>query len=99
VSTGGLTLHDVDDLVSFFDHRRVHFGIMHCVAVYPTPIDQLELNQIQTLRNRFPGKVIGFSTHEGPDDLTPVHVAVAKGAEMLERHVGIQTDTVALNAY
>jgi sialic acid synthase SpsE/mannose-6-phosphate isomerase-like protein (cupin superfamily) len=98
-STGGLTLKEVDDLVSFFDHRRIHFAIMHCVSIYPTPRDKLQLNQVEVLRRRYPTKTVGFSTHEPPDDLVPVCVAVAKGARILERHVGLETDAIKLNAY
>lgn len=98
-STGGLTWKQIDDLVSFFDHRRVHFAIMHCVSIYPTPDEQLQLNQIELLRRRYRDKVIGFSTHERPDDTSPVLVAVAKGARMLERHVGVEADAFRLNAY
>jgi len=98
-STGGMDWKQIDDLVSFFDHRRVHFAIMHCVAIYPTPDDQLQLQQIQMLQDRYPNKVIGFSTHEPPDAMGPVQIAVAKGARILERHVGVVTDTVRLNAY
>ncbi len=99
VSTGGLTWKQIDDLVSFFDHRRVHFAILHCVAVYPTPDEQMQLNQVELLRRRYPDKVVGFSTHEPPDALGPVYVAVAKGASILERHVGVATETVKLNGY
>lgn len=98
-STGGLTLKEIDDLVSFFEHRRVHFAIMHCVAIYPTPDERMQLHQVEALRARYPNRVIGFSTHERPDDTVPVAVAVATGARMLERHVGIATDTIKLNAY
>jgi len=98
-STGGMTWKQVDDLVSFFDHRRVHFAIMHCVSIYPTPNEHLQLDRIRMLSERYPRKVVGFSTHEPPDALAPVQVAVAKGARMLERHVGIQTDSIKLNAY
>jgi sialic acid synthase SpsE/mannose-6-phosphate isomerase-like protein (cupin superfamily) len=98
-STGGVTLKEIDDLVSFLDHRRVHFAIMHCVSIYPTPDDRMQLNQIELLRTRYPKTTIGFSTHERPDELMPVAVAVAKGARMLERHVGVETDTIKLNGY
>ncbi len=98
-STGGLGWREMDDLVSFFDHRRVHFAIMHCVSIYPTPDEQLQLNQIDLLKRRYPAKVVGFSTHEVPSDVSPAYVAVAKGAQMLERHVGAETDTIKLNAY
>jgi N-acetylneuraminate synthase len=98
-STGGLTWKQIGYLVSFFDHRRVHFAIEHCVSIYPTPTDKLQLGQIELLCRRYPDKIIGFSTHEDPDDLAPVQVAVAKGAQILERHVGVETDEIQLNAY
>jgi len=99
VSTGGLTLEQIDDLVSFFDHKRVQLALEHCVSIYPTPADQLRLNQIELLSRRYPKLAIGFSTHEDPADLVPVTVAVAKGARILERHAGIPTEQITLNAY
>jgi N-acetylneuraminate synthase len=51
------------------------------------------------IRRRHPNIPVGFSTHERPDDLEPVVAAVAKGAELLERHVGIGTADIPLNAY
>ncbi|MDZ4816285.1 MAG: N-acetylneuraminate synthase family protein [Verrucomicrobiota bacterium] len=98
-STGGLTFQQIDDLVSFFDHRRVEFAIMHCVSIYPTPDEHLELNQIDQIKRRYRDKVVGYSTHEVPADTTPVIAAVAKGALILERHVGIETEKTKLNAY
>ena len=98
-STGGLQISDIDDLVSFFDHRGVEFAIMHCVSIYPTPNELCNLSVIETLTSRYPGKVIGWSTHENPDETAPIQVAYAKGARLFERHVGIETDTIKLNAY
>jgi len=98
-STGGLTIKNIDDVVSFFNHRGVDFAIMHCVSIYPIPNDKFALNQIDVLRERYPERVIGWSTHENPDDTVPVQIAVAKGARMFERHVGVETETIKLNAY
>ncbi|MCZ6800468.1 MAG: N-acetylneuraminate synthase family protein [Nitrospirae bacterium] len=98
-STGGLTLEDIDNVTSFFQHRAVQFALMHCVSIYPTPDEMLALNQIHMLRNRYPNIPIGWSTHENPDDTIPVQIAVAFGAKLFERHVGIETETVKLNAY
>lgn len=98
-STGGLSLDDVDDLVSFFDHRKVEFALMHCVSIYPTPTDAVHAGQVAFLRNRFPGKTVGYSGHEDPDDFLPVKVATALGAELFERHVGVPTSEITLNAY
>lgn len=99
VSTGGLSLHDVDAVVSFMQHRAVDFALMHCVSIYPTPDERMALHQIQVMKRRYPPLTIGWSTHEQPDDTVPVGIAVAKGAEMFERHVGVPTDAIKLNAY
>jgi len=98
-STGGLTTEDIDNVVSFFQHRAVHFALMHCVSIYPTPDEKLALNQIRTMRERYPNVVIGWSTHEDPSDTVPVGMALALGASMFERHVGVPTDEIQLNAY
>ncbi len=98
-STGGLTLEDIDNVVSFFQHRAVQFALMHCVSIYPTPDENLALHQIQTLRNRYPQIPIGWSTHENPEDTIPVQLAVALGAQLFERHIGVETADIKLNAY
>lgn len=99
VSVGGLRIDEIDRIVSFFEHRGVHFALMHCVAEYPTPSERMHLNQIEVFRNRYPGITIGFSTHEAPDNTAAVSVAYAKGARIFEKHVGIAADAVSLNAY
>ena len=42
---------------------------------------------------------IGWSTHEDQDATEPVQIAMAKGAELFERHVGMNTDKYKLNQY
>lgn len=98
-SAAGSSLQDVDRVVSFFKHRKIKLAMMHCVAEYPTPDEHLEMNQITLYKNRYPDLHVGFSTHEAPDDMEPVKIAVAKGAEIFEKHVGVETDTIKLNGY
>ena len=98
-STGGLSLDEIDNIVSFSEHRALNAAIMHCVSLYPTPSEDLELHQIGLLRRRYPDFPIGWSTHEDPDDGDPVQVAVALGATLFERHVGLATDDIRLNKY
>lgn len=99
ISTAGLSMNQIDRIVSFFEHKRVHFALMHCVALYPTPFERLNLNRIEILKNRFPDVPIGFSTHEHTDNYSAIRVAYAKGARLFERHVGVPTDKYKLNAY
>jgi len=99
ISTAGLSMNKIDRLVSFLEDHGTRFALMHCVALYPTPKEKLNLNQIAVLSERFPRVPIGFSTHEDPDNLDAVRVAYAKGARLFERHVGVATDKYKLNNY
>jgi len=98
-STGGLTLDEIDALYSFFMHRGVDFAFMHCVSIYPTPAEDLQLNQIDLFLKRYPDVTVGWSTHEEQDETAPIQIAYAKGARMFERHVGIENDKIKLNKY
>jgi len=99
VSTGGSSLKDVDDIVTFFANRNIPLGINHCVSLYPTEDSELELNQIDFLRNRYPDNTIGFSSHEYSNWSNSMFIAYAKGARMFERHIDIQTDGVKVSPY
>lgn len=98
-STGGSSLKDIDDLVTFFENRRIPLAINHCVSLYPSEDSQLELNQIDFLRNRYPGITIGFSTHEYHDWTSSIMIAYAKGARTFERHIDIDADGIAVSPY
>jgi sialic acid synthase SpsE/D-lyxose ketol-isomerase len=98
-STAGAGLSDIDKVVSFLAHRNKDFAIMHCVGEYPTADEKLHINQINLLQQRYPGVRIGFSTHEDPSNTDIVKMAVAKGATIFEKHVGVETEKYALNAY
>ncbi|MFA7403408.1 MAG: N-acetylneuraminate synthase family protein [Pelobacteraceae bacterium] len=98
-STAGAQLEDIDRVISFFTHRGKEFVIMHCVGEYPTADDHLHLSQIDFLKERYPGIRIGFSTHEDPANTDIIKIAVAKGASVFEKHVGVPTDSCPLNAY
>lgn len=98
-STAGATQEDVDNVTSFFLHRSKNLTLMHCVAEYPTPDTNLHISRIDALLQRYPDVRIGFSTHEAPDRNEPVMLALAKGATVFEKHVGLPTGQYALNAY
>lgn len=98
-SLAGASIDDIDKMVSFFDHRQKDYTLMHCVGLYPVQDDHLQLNQLDVLRNRYPGVKIGYSTHEHPDNRDAVKIAIAKGARVFEKHAGIETKEFRLNAY
>jgi len=99
VSTGGASIKEIDKVVQLMRDHKVDLALEHCVSIYPTPSDKLQLNQIGILRERYPDLPIGWSTHEDPEDTITVQLATAKGATLFERHVGLSTSTVQLNRY
>ena len=99
VSSGGASEKNLDDIVTFFEKRNIPLAINHCVALYPTENHGLELNQIDYLINRYPGHVIGLSTHEYKDWQASMYISYAKGARTWERHVDINADNVKVSPY
>jgi sialic acid synthase SpsE/quercetin dioxygenase-like cupin family protein len=99
ISVAGESLVEIDRVVAYFVHRKRELAVMHCVGEYPTPPENFQLNQIDLLRERYKVIPIGYSTHEPPDEFTAVQIAIAKGARLFEKHVGVPTDTVKLNGY
>lgn len=99
VSTGGSSLKDIDDLVKFFANRNIPLAINHCVSLYPSEDNELELNQIDFLKQRYPDNVIGFSTHEYRDWSNSLLIAYAKGARTFERHIDIDADGIPVSDY
>ena len=99
VSTGGCSLKDLDDLVTFFQNRNIPLAINHCVSIYPAEDCELEINQIDFLRSRYPLHTIGFSTHEHNDWTSSMLIAYAKGARTFERHIDIDADGMKVSPY
>ena len=98
-STAGAKLEDIDRVVSFLQHRAKEFAILHCIGEYPTPDERMHLSQIDYLKNRYPEVRIGFSTHENPSNTDIIKLAIAKGATIFEKHVGLPTEVYPINAY
>lgn len=99
VSVGGKSISDIDNIYNFLIHRGCEFAFMHCIAEYPAPEEHIQLDFIDVLKKRYRGIPIGYSGHENPDDTMIPAMAIAKGAQIMERHVGLPTETISLNAY
>ncbi len=99
-STGGCVMSDIDKIVTFFEHREMRdLALLHCIGLYPTENNQQQLNFMRRMMVRYPHCAVGYSGHEAPDNLRVAPAAVAMGAKMMERHVGVPTEQIKLNAY
>jgi sialic acid synthase SpsE len=80
LSTGMATF---DEIFHAIPAARFDITLMHCVSLYPCPLDKCNLNAINTLRSYFPLNV-GYSDHT--ESFIASQMAIACGATMIEKH-------------
>jgi N-acetylneuraminate synthase len=87
ISVAGSDLPQIEQAIALFPKHRIN--ILHCVAQYPCPPDQLRLGNIPVLKRHFGDDriKIGYSGHEM--GIEPSLAAIAMGAEMVERHFAL----------
>ena len=87
ISTGATLDEEISTASKIFTRDQASF--LHCVTIYPTPLDQLHLNRMKWLK-QFSNQV-GFSDHTAPasTDLRASKLAITLGADVLERHFTI----------
>jgi len=85
ISTGMSNLDEIDRAVSIFRDENCPFELMHSVSTYPASTNDIDLNCIPMLRERYSCDV-GYSGHETAAFAISLG-AVALGATSLERHI------------
>jgi N-acetylneuraminate synthase/sialic acid synthase len=84
VSTGGATIDDVDRAVETVTDAGGELCLLQCTAAYPAAVEDLNLQVIGTLRDRYPELVVGLSDHQ--DGIAMAPVAYMLGARVIEKH-------------
>ena len=84
ISTGGAQIDDVQRAYDAVMPINPQLSILQCTAGYPAAFEELDLRVIATYRERFPGAVIGFSSHDNGIAM-PV-AAYMLGARIIEKH-------------
>jgi sialic acid synthase SpsE len=81
LSTGMSNLNEIDEAVKVLSKNELY--ILQCTSSYPTEFEDINLNAITTLRNRY-GLITGFSGHYRGIAIDVS--AVTLGAKIIERH-------------
>jgi len=84
ISSGMSSYVELDATIKFLKDRNVKYSILQCTTAYPTIPEQIGLNVIQELKNRYE-VTVGFSDHSS--SIEACIAATALGAELLEFHV------------
>ena len=82
LSVGMCTEEEVDAAVNILDNVEY---ILACTSTYPTKEDEINLNYITTLKDKYPHLKVGFSNHY--NGLAALIGATALGSECLEFHI------------
>ncbi len=83
LSSGMSTMDEIDMALETIG--RDNILLAHSTSTYPCKLDELNLNVIQTLKDRYPEMPIGYSGHE--TGLAPTWATVVLGANFIERHI------------
>jgi len=85
MSTGGCTVQEVIRAASYFDN--IELMLMACTL--SNPATEACLGRIRTLQAMYPYRKVGYSDHTDPDKLIVPMLAVAAGAQAIEKHFTI----------
>jgi N-acetylneuraminate synthase len=89
VSTGMSRLEEIDSAVARIRRHQLPLAVLQCTSAYPCPPEQVGINLIPFLRNRY-GCPVGLSDHSGT--VYPGLAAATLGAEVLEVHVTLSRE-------
>jgi len=95
ISTGMATLNEIEEA---YDTARLYgskdITLLYCVSNYPSSIKDFNLNNIKILKKKFKCK-IGLSDHS--KDNRVAILAVAAGAELIEKHIALNNQKKGLD--
>lgn len=87
LSTGMADLDEIQAALNVFKDSEIFFNkitVLHCNTQYPTPLEDVNLNAMKTIKDTFSGIHVGYSDHT-----QGIEVAVAAaslGATIIEKH-------------
>jgi N,N'-diacetyllegionaminate synthase len=81
ISTGMSNEFEIKKITNFFGKKNIF--LLHCVSLYPCPVEKINLKRIDTLRKKFKMQV-GFSDHT--IGINACLLALSKGINVLEKH-------------
>tara|TARA_Y100000589_G_C27125493_1_gene618347 strand:+ start:334 stop:1386 length:1053 start_codon:yes stop_codon:yes gene_type:complete len=83
LSTGLTSMAELTDIVEHIKLKKIPFSLLQCTTKYPTPPEEIGLNWIRTLKQKF-NCPVGLSDHSGT--IYSSLGAVSLGANIIEAH-------------
>jgi N,N'-diacetyllegionaminate synthase len=89
LSSGMSTMKEIADALLILEQTglpRAQITVLHCTTEYPTPMDEVNLRAMNSIRNTL-GVAVGYSDHTLGIEVSIA--AVALGASVIEKHFTI----------
>ena len=89
LSSGMSTMKEIGDALLILEQTglpRAQITVLHCTTEYPTPMDEVNLRAMNSIRNTL-GVAVGYSDHTLGIEVSVA--AVALGASVIEKHFSI----------
>mgnify|MGYP000932390791 CR=1 FL=1 len=86
LSTGMSNINEINNALKILRNKNRKIILLHCNTEYPTPLDDVNLNAMQTLKKKFKLDV-GYSDHSLGIQV-PI-IAASLGAKIIEKHFTI----------
>ena len=84
LSSGMSSFEELQKAYDYLTEKTKDITILHCVSIYPCPLESLNLATIPFLQKKFPKAQIGFSDHSVTVEGSLM--AVSLGAKVIEKH-------------
>jgi N-acetylneuraminate synthase len=96
LSTGMSDMDEIKEAVRIIEKAgNSRIVILHCVSLYPTPTDAVNLNNIVRFRKEFPNYPVGFSDHTLGDEVAVA--ATVLGASVIEKHITLDSEKIGMD--
>lgn len=96
LSTGMSTIEEIEKAVKLLKDENVrNLCLLHCISVYPPKMQDIHLNNILGLREKYPDVTIGFSDHSLGQEMAVA--AVTLGAALIEKHLTLDRSKIGMD--
>lgn len=86
MSTGGASIEEIREAYDLVRKYTKNIILLHCFIKYPAPLNEINMNVVETMQKEFPEAIIGYSDHTAEPLDAPV-AAIFKGAKVIEKHI------------
>lgn len=96
LSTGMSSYEEVEKAVSVIKAAgNARLALLHCISIYPVDYEDINLNNILSLRKTYPDCAIGFSDHSIGYEIPCA--ATAFGACVIEKHFTLDKSKIGMD--